>query len=85
MKLQMTEEEARDVYRVGCQDDLYCIADENDFIQNLKRSGYITRPIWEEAEEILHRWRNNGAMPDNVEMQIVVMGFNAIKKKAGIK
>lgn len=54
--MKMTEAEAREIYRAGCPSNIYSIGDENDFIQGLNQNGYITRPIWEEAEDYYQRW-----------------------------
>lgn len=75
---KMTEEEAREMLRK-------CICTESRdlrveaTIKNMRIEGYIARPIWEEAEELIMFWGSSK------EMDIIRRAFLALKEKAGIK
>lgn len=85
-KIQMTEEQAREILKsLGG----YNIDINMDYgMAKLKQAGYITRPIWEEAEEMYDEWFKN-VKNHNVDqfhiMQKMYSAIIALKEKVGIK
>lgn len=90
-KIQLTEEEAKEIYRAGRL--VWQKNEEKVFINNLKVSGYIARPVWEEAEERYNRIFKSFDTVDNGVTRFEIFDFIckqhdaiiALKEKAGIK
>ena len=59
-KLQMTEEQAREIFKEGCRHNFFGKLQDIDkktediWIERIKQAGYICRSVVEEAEEMYH-------------------------------
>lgn len=62
----MTEEDAREMFKGYYYNNKYKGGVE-EFIRCIKDNGYITRPMWEEAEEMYKEWDDGpGANEDEL-------------------